>query len=339
MDATMQQFRLCEHGSIEGLKLHDAPSPEATWGKVVVKVKAASLNARDLMVIVGPSPYGPQPGLIPLSDGAGEVIGIGEGVTRFRVGDRVVASFRQGWIDGLLSAEAMGTDLGGAINGVLSEQISLQEDGLVAIPDNLTFEAAATLPCAGVTAFNALYGGAGLSADHIVLIQGTGGVSMMALQIAIAAGARVIATTSSPEKALRLKALGASHVVDYIQTPDWDSEVLRLTGGRGVDRIVEVGGAGSLPQSFNACSIGAEIDLVGMLDNPFAQVSPFPVVGKLLSLRGVLVGSRTHLERLVALAAGSFEPVIDSVFAFSDAKAALNHLAARAHFGKVIIGF
>jgi NADPH:quinone reductase-like Zn-dependent oxidoreductase len=335
----MQQFRLRAHGSIENLELHEAPSLKAAPGQVIVKLKAASLNARDLMVIVGPSPYGPQPGLIPLSDGAGEVIGIGEGVTRFQLGDRVVASFRQGWIDGPLTAQAMGTDLGGAIDGVLSEEISLPEDGLVAIPDSLSYEAAATLPCAGVTAFNALYGGAGLSADHIVLIQGTGGVSMMALQIAIAAGARVIATTSSPEKALRLKALGASDVVDYIQTPDWDSEVLRLTGGRGVDRIVEVGGAGSLPQSFNACSIGAEIALVGMLDNPFAQVSPFPVMGKMLSLRGVLVGSRKHLERLVALAAGSFEPVIDSVYAFDDAKMALNHLAARAHFGKVIIGF
>lgn len=333
----MRLYRLRDHGSIDNLELHEAPSPKPGPGQALVRIRATSLNARDLMVVVGPSPYGPRPGLTPVSDGAGEVVAVGEGVERVAPGDRVVAAFRQGWISGPPSAAGIGGDLGGSIDGVLAEEVVLAAEGLVKIPDSLSFEAAATLPCAGVTAWSALRGGAGLSARHDVLAQGTGGVSLFALQIAVAEGCRVIATTSSPEKADRMRALGAAEAIDYRARPDWDAEVLRLTDGRGVDRIVEVGGAGTLPRSFNAAAMGGEIGLVGLLDDPMAQISPLPIMGKALSLRGVTVGSRDDLEALIAFFAGRIAPVIDHVFAFDQARDALRHLAARDHVGKIVI--
>lgn len=333
----MRLYRLRDHGSIDNVELHEAPAPSPGRDQALVRIRAASLNARDLMVILGPSPYGPRPGLVPLSDGAGEVVAVGEGVERVAPGDRVMAAFRQGWISGPPSAAGNGSDLGGSLDGVLAEEILLADEGLVHIPDGLSFEAAATLPCAGVTAWNALRGGTGLSRDHSVLVQGTGGVSLFALQIAVAEGCRVIATTSSPEKADRLRALGAAEVIDCRATPDWDAEVLRLTDGRGVDRIVEVGGAGTLPRSFNAAAMGGEIGLVGLLDNPMGQISPLPIMGKALSLRGVTVGSRGDLEALAAFVARRFDPVIDSIFAFDQARDALRRLASRNHVGKIVL--
>ncbi|MDB5583885.1 MAG: zinc-binding dehydrogenase family protein [Bradyrhizobium sp.] len=334
---SIRQYRLMAPGAIDHLEIVEAEAPVPGPDEVVVRMRAASLNARDLMVVIGPSPYGARSRLIPLSDGAGEVVAVGPAVTRFGVGDRVVAAFRQQWIDGAPDASMVRSDLGGAIDGVLSEQVAFPEHGLVALPDTMSFEAAATLPCAGVTAWSALISDRVLTPDHTVLVQGTGGVALFALQIARSLGARVIATTSSAAKADRLLALGASNVIDYRASPDWEVEVLRLTHGRGVDRVVEVGGAGTLGRSFAATAHGGEIALVGLLDNPMAQISPLPVMSRMLSLRGISVGSRANLEALVAMMDTHFDPVIDSFYPFEEAKAALHRLHARRHIGKIVV--
>jgi alcohol dehydrogenase len=333
----VRAYRLRDHGAIDNLELVEAPAPTPGPGEVVVRMRAASLNPRDLMVILGPSPYGPRPGLTPLSDGAGEVLRVGEGVEALRPGDRVVAAFRPGWIDGPLDPAAIAGDLGGGADGVLAEEVCLRADGVVRLPDSLSFEAAATLPCAAVTAWRAL-DPPRLSSAQTVLIQGTGGVSLFALQLARNCGCRVIATTSSPAKAELLRGLGADVVIDRRAEPEWGPAVRAATGGRGVDRIVEVGGAGSLPQSFAAATHGGEIALVGLLSDPMGQVSPLAVMSRMLTLRGVLVGSRADLEAVVDLAAGGrLKPVIDQQFAFEDARAALRRLQQQAHVGKIVI--
>jgi len=333
----VRRYRLSDHGAIENLAIVEAASPEPGPGEAVVRMRAASLNPRDLMVIIGPSPYGPRPGLTPLSDGAGEVLRVGPGVTRVRPGDRVVASFRPGWIDGPLEAAAIAGDLGGGGDGVLAEEVRLPAAALVRLPDEVGFEAAASLPCAAVTAWRAL-DAPRLPADATVLVQGTGGVSLFALQLAVARGCRVIATTSSPARAARLRALGAETVIDRTTFPDWDAQVLAATGGRGADRIVEVGGPGTLPKSFAAAAYGGEIGLVGLLSDPMDRVSPLPVMSRMLTLRGVLVGSRADLEAVVAeVAAGRPAPVIDSVFDFDDAPAALRRLQAHEQVGKIVV--
>lgn len=335
----VRAWRLRDHGSIDNLERVEAPPPEPGPGEVAVRIRAASLNPRDLMVILGPSPYGARPGLIPLSDGAGEVARVGKGVVRVRPGDRVALAFRPGWIDGPLDPATIGGDLGGGVDGVLTDEGCFPQSALVLLPDNVTFEAAATLPCAAVTAYRAL-DWPGLSGGERVLVQGAGGVSLFALQLALAAGCEVIATTSSPERAAFLKSLGAAAVVDRCAEPEWQDRVRTLTGGRGVDRIVEVGGAGTLGRSFQAAAHGAHIGLVGLLSDPFAQISPLPVMSKMLTLRGVSVGSRANLEAVVMLvASGRIEPVIDRIFAFDEAPDALRHLQGRGHRGKVVIRF
>ncbi|HMQ18699.1 MAG TPA: NAD(P)-dependent alcohol dehydrogenase, partial [Sphingopyxis sp.] len=231
MAGRMKRWCLRDHGSLDNLEMEDSPAPEPGPGEVVVRIRAAALNARDLMIAIGPSPYGPKPGLVPLSDGAGEVIACGSGVTGVAPGARVVIPFRPGWIDGPHDPAAMVTDLGGAVDGVLAEQIAVPARAVVSLPDAISFEQAAMLPCAGVTAWTALDRGGPLGAGHSVLVMGTGGVSLFALQIARAKGCRVIATTSSEAKAQRLRDLGASEVIDYRACPEWDARVRELTGG------------------------------------------------------------------------------------------------------------
>jgi NADPH:quinone reductase-like Zn-dependent oxidoreductase len=333
----LKLYRLAQHGSLDHLTLVGEPAPAAAPDEVLVRMRAASLNARDLMVILGPSPYGPKPGLIPLSDGAGEVVAIGSAVTGWAEGDRVVLPFRPGWIDGPLEPQMIATDLGGAVDGVLAEYVAVKARALVRLPEGVTFEAAAALPCAGVTAWNAIHQGAAPLAGDVVLVQGTGGVSIFALQIAKALECRVIATTSSDAKAERLLALGADHVVNYRDLPDWDTAVLDLTGAKGATRIVEVGGAGTLPRSMACLAPQGEIALVGLLDDPTNTISPLPLMRGMGVLRGISVGSRAHLADLVAFMDGRFEPVIDRVFGFDEAAEALGHLAARRHFGKVVL--
>lgn len=333
----MKVYRLRDHGSLDNLAIEDAPVPEIGSHDVLVRIRAVALNARDLMMVFGPSPYGPKPGIIPGSDAAGEVIACGSAVTDVAIGTRVVIPFRPGWIGGPFNPAAIATDLGGAVDGVLAEQVAVAARTVVPIPASMSFEQAATLPCAGVTAWAALDRGAPVGPGHSVLVMGSGGVSLFALQIARAKGSRVIATTSSEAKAERLLAMGASDVINYRECPDWDRRVLELTDGRGVDRVVEVGGAGTLPRSMAALAPEGEIALVGLLDNPMSAISPLPLMRTTGTIRGISVGSRADLVRLVDCAALNFAPVIDRVFDFDQARAALAHLASRTHFGKVVI--
>jgi NADPH:quinone reductase-like Zn-dependent oxidoreductase len=323
---------------IESLQLVERPDPTPGPRQLLVRVRATSLNYRDLLTVEAQSARAaPKPDLIPLSDGAGEVVAIGRGVTRFEVGDRVAGCFMQRWVDGAIDESAMGSAMGGAIDGMLAELVVLEEDGAVKLPRGLGFEQGATLPCAGVTAWNALVEIGAIKAGDIVLVQGSGGVSIFALQLARLAGARVIATSSSAAKAARLKTMGAEVVIDYRATPDWDKEVLKVTGGRGADIIVEVGGAGTLPRSFLAARLGGRIAVIGLLSG-MATLDPMPILRRNLRVQGLYVGNRQMFEAMNrAIDAGRLEPVIDRVFPFAEAKDAYRHLKSQAHFGKVVI--
>jgi NADPH:quinone reductase-like Zn-dependent oxidoreductase len=275
--------------------------------------------------------------IIPLSDGAGEIIATGTGAAQFRAGDRVVACFAPGWQDGPLTEAKARSALGAEANGMLAQEIVLPEGALLPVPAHLSLEEAATLPCAGVTAWNALVETGGLKPGETVLIQGTGGVSLFALQFARMAGARVIATSSSDEKLARVRDLGASEGINYRICPDWDKRVRELTGGQGVDRIVEVGGAGTLPMSLRAVRLGGYIALIGVLSGG-GEFNPISVLMKNIRLQGIFVGSRLMFEALLrAIEASALKPVVDRVFPFDRAVEALQYLESGAHFGKIVI--
>ena len=316
--------------SLDGLRLAERPKPSAGPGQVLVRIRAASLNYRDLAVVQGKYFGGAVPrNLIPLSDGAGEVEAVGDGVTAFAPGDRVVATFTQG------SPPAA---LGSPLDGTLAEYVVFPESGLLKIPEHLSFEEAATLPCAGVTAWNALMEGKITRPGDTVLTLGTGGVSILALQIAKAAGARVIVTSSSDEKLERAKALGADATINYRRTPNWDQEVLALTSGRGADHIVEVGGAGTLPRSLHAVAQRGEIVLIGVLTPPSGDLNLHALMPKNATLRGVFVGDKPMFEALIrAIEANRIHPVVDQVFDFQSAPEAYRRLQAAQHFGKLVI--
>ncbi len=336
----MRSWRL-ESGatSLESLKLVSMEMPVAAPGEVLIRVRACSLNYRDQVIPKGQYMGGTIPEEItPLSDGAGEVVAIGEGVTQFTVGDRVAGAFFQNWSDGPPNPAA-GPALGAPpAKGMLAEYVALPENGVVKIAETLSFEEAATLPCAGVTAWNALMEGprATHPGDH-VLILGTGGVSLLALQIAKAAGAHVIATSSSDEKLGRVKALGADATINYRANPAWGREAATLSGKSGVDHVVEVGGAGTLSQSFDAVGFGGEVALIGVLV-PQGDASPYPLMFKGASLRGIFVGSRGMAERLHAFVdEHRIKPVVDRVFPFEQAREAYAYQESPALFGKVVI--
>jgi len=328
----IQQFGIDALAQVE----REIPKPNA--GEVLIKVKAASLNYRDFMMVTGL--YNPRMSLprVPLSDGAGEVIAVGEGVSRFRISDRVAAAFMPKWIDGTVTVEAAKSALGGSIDGMLAEYIAISADGIVKIPGHLSFEEAATLPCAALTAWNSLVNVGNLKAGDTVLVQGTGGVSVFALQFAKMFGARVIATSSSNEKLERVKELGADEIVNYKETPDWDKYILEITNREGVDHIVEVGGAGTLNKSLNAARLGGTIGLIGVLAGASAEINTTTMLMKGLRVQGIFVGSRKMFEDMNrAIEVNNLKPVIDKVFSFDEAKEALKHLESGAHFGKVVI--
>jgi NADPH:quinone reductase-like Zn-dependent oxidoreductase len=335
----MRAYQLADGVGIDRLTLADIEQPHPGRHQVLVKVHATSLNYRDLLIVSGQYGRGAiTPGRIPLSDGAGEVVEVGEDVTRVKVGDRVAAIFHQSWIAGAVSDEIIGSALGGDVDGMLVEYRLLEEEGVVKLPDYLSYEEGATLPCAALTAWNALLEHQPVRPGDTVLVQGTGGVSIFALQLAHAAGARVIATSSSDEKLRRVKELGASDLVNYRKHPEWDEEVLRLTGGRGVDKVVEVGGAGTLPRSLRAVRRGGEVSVIGLLAG-FGEIDPMVVLGKSIMMRGIYVGSREMFERMNrALEVHELHPVIDQVFGFEQAADAYRHLESGAHLGKVVIG-
>lgn len=334
----MKAYEVQEFG-IDKLALVDRETPELRPDEVLVKLYAVSLNYRDHMVVSGT--YNPRMKLpaVPLSDGAGEVVAVGEDVTKWKLGDRVIPIFAQRWFDGDSSEEKRRTSLGAGAqwDGTLRELAAFSEESVVRIPDHLSYEEAATLPCAALTAWNALAVSGKLKAGETVLTLGSGGVSVFAVQLAKMFGARVIATSSSDEKIERLKALGADATVNYRTREDWDAAVLELTGRRGVDHVVEVGGAGTLPKSIAATRIGGHVALIGALTGA-AGFNPTTVFMKAVRLQGIFVGSRAMLEEMLrAIDVNKLKPVIDRTFEFSEAREALAYMGSSSHFGKIVI--
>jgi NADPH:quinone reductase-like Zn-dependent oxidoreductase len=333
----LKAYEIANPTGIDALKIIERAAPRPAHGEVLMRVRAVSLNYRDLALIRGGMAAMMKLPLVPVSDGAGEVLEIGPGVTRVKPGDRVAAIFTQNWIAGPPSANNYSSSLGGGIDGMLSEQVVLNENGLVRIPDYLTYEEAASLPCAAVTAWNALVTVGKLKAGDSVLVMGTGGVSIFALQFARMHGARVIATSSSDAKLKRLRGMGASDVINYRTTDKWEKRVLELTGGAGVDHIVEIGGAGTLPKSLAAVATGGRISLIGILTG-LGEVNPMPILFKSACVQGILVGSREMFEEMLrAMEANEMRPVIDRRFPFEQAPEAYRYLESGAHFGKVCI--
>lgn len=334
----MKAFEIQEFG-IDNLAMVDREEPRPSAGEVLVRLTAASLNYRDLMMVRGAyNPKLKRP-LVPLSDGAGVVEETGPGVTRFKKGDRVAGCFFQGWLDGPPTHEKVRSALGGAIDGVLRQAMVFREDGLVSVPEHLTGEEAATLPCAGVTAWHALFEHTPVQPGATVLIQGTGGVSIFALQFAHSAGLRTILTSSSDKKLERAKKLGATHVINYKATPNWDEAARKLIP-EGVDHVVEVGGSDTMPRSLRAVRMNGAISVIGVLSGANPAVSPREILINSLRVQGIYVGSRAMFERMNrALSLHRIRPIVDQVFAWTDIKEALKCMESQTHFGKICLKF
>ena len=321
-------------GGIEGLELVDQDDPVPGAHEVLIEMHATSLNYRDL----GTVQYGAPSGLVPNSCGAGTVVAVGDGVTRFATGNRVVPTFFQKWLNGPPTATALSSALGGPIDGCLREQMTLHEDGLLHIPDYMSFDEAATLPCAALTAWRGLVEEGHLIAGQSVLVQGTGGVSIFALQFAKLFGAEVILTSSSDEKLERGKALGADHTINYRATPNWAEEARRITGGRGVDHIVEVGGAGTLQQAIETVALNGHVHLIGVLSGFSTDLNVAQMFSTNAHFHGITVGSRYMFENMLrAMTLRETHPVIDSRYEMSDARTAFTQMEQGGHFGKIVI--
>jgi len=333
----MKAWEIPEFG-LENLTLVDRPDPEPGPGQVLLRVRARSLNFRDLLMVRGKyNPKMPLP-VVPLSDGVGEVVAVGDGVERAKVGDRVSPIFAQRWIAGTPTKTELRSTLGGPLDGTLRELMVCSEEAVVPVPEHLSDEEGATLPCAALTAWSALVEQGGVAPGDTVLVQGTGGVSVFALQLATMLGARVIATSSRDDKLERAKELGASELINYKSTPEWGKAARALTDGRGVDHVVEVGGAGTLEQSIRATKPGGTISLIGVLAGGAAPVNLTPVLMQNIRIQGVLVGHRQGFENMNrAIAHHRLRPVVDRVFPFAEAREAMQHLASQKHLGKVCI--
>ena len=336
---TMRQYQFGVFDDEVRLVMKEVAQPTPGANEVLVRVRATSLNRRDLSILQ--SQYGggnPRTGLVPLSDGAGEVIGVGPGVTRFEVGDRVAGIFFASWVDGRPSARTNASARGGAIDGMLSEMIVSHKDGLVEIPEHLSFIEAATLPCAGVTAWNALFKHGGLGEDDFVLLEGTGGVSIFGLQFSVAAGARPIITSSSDEKLVHAREMGAYGTVNYRTNTEWQDEVRAITGNAGVTQVLEVGGRDTLPKAIRALGYGGHITIIGGLSG-FANAMPIgSFIGRSVKVTGIYVGSRADFEAMNAfITQHQLRPLVDKVFTFDNAPAAYDHMASGNHMGKIVI--
>jgi NADPH:quinone reductase-like Zn-dependent oxidoreductase len=339
----MRAYPVIQFG-LEHLQPAELPQLQIAPGSVLIKVRAVSLNYRDLMVVKGL--YNPKMALprIPCSDGAGEIIAVGEGVTRVKVGDRVCGIFMQRWLDGPPTADNSKAALGGDVDGMLAEYVLLHHEGVVHFPEHLTYEEAATLPCAAVTAWNALHHAGDptrpAQPGETVLIQGTGGVSLFALQFAKLLGAKVVGTSSSDEKFARATALGLTAGCNYKQRPDWSKWATEITNGEGVDRLIEVGGAGTFGQSLRATRVGGLITQIGVLSggSTTEPLALTPLLHKQLRVHGIYVGSRAMFEQMnAAITAAKLHPVIDRVFDFHQARQAFEHMQSASHFGKIVI--
>ncbi|HLZ74816.1 NAD(P)-dependent alcohol dehydrogenase [Phenylobacterium sp.] len=334
----MKAYRFDSFDNLDALRQREEADPRPQRGEVLVRVRAVSLNFRDIAMVLGRYPRACRPGLIPASDAAGEVIEVGEGVTAFRPGDRVMGAFHPRWFGGEMPSTILADSYGAENDGWLAQLKAVSQEAIVRLPDGLSYEEGSTLPCAGLTAWNALTGATPIRAGHSVLIQGSGGVSIFALQLARMVGATVIATTSSAGKVERLKALGAAAVVNYADDPEWGKAVRKLAGGRGVDRVVEVGGPGTIGQSLRAVALGGEIVSVGFLSTDNPGIDFFALKASGASIRNVAVGDRAGLiEMTRAIAMTGLKPVIDRVFDFDAAREAFAYLETGAQFGKIVI--
>jgi len=332
----MKAYEIQEFG-IDNLALVEREKPIPKENEVLVKFHAASLNYRDLMMVKGW--YNPKlkTPLVPLSDGAGEVVEVGESVTRWEVGDRVMPTFMQGWIDGDVSVEKARTALGGDLDGCLREFGAFNEEGLVKIPAHLSYEEGATLPCAAVTAWNALKVSGNVKAGEVVLLLGTGGVSIFALQFAKYLGAEIIITSSSDEKLGRAGILGANHLINYRETPEWDKAVSDFTAKRGVDHVIEVGGIGTLQKSLNSVRMGGHIAVIGVLASE-GDFNPVSILMKAVKMQGIFVGSREMFENMNQfISANLIKPVVEKVFEYNELREALEYMESGAHFGKIVV--
>ncbi|RLA47076.1 MAG: NAD(P)-dependent alcohol dehydrogenase [Gammaproteobacteria bacterium] len=334
----MKAYEINSKG-IDALALTERESAPLGPRQVRVQIRASSLNYRDLLTVMYGGMGGKLP-LIPNSDGCGEILETGSEVTLFNVGDKVVTTFFQRWISGEISADVMQSSLGGAMDGVLAEEIVLDELGVVALPEHMSFEEGATLSCAALTAWQSMVVKGGVKAGDIVLALGTGGVSIFALQFAVMHGAQVMITSSSDEKLERAKQLGAWQTINYNTDPDWHKTVLKLTDGQGVDQVLEVGGAGTLEKSLTATRFGGMVGLIGILSGIGGAVNPDAILRKSINLQGIYVGSRTMFEDMNrALTAHQTRPVIDQFFDFDQAPDAYRCLEQQGHFGKVVIRY
>jgi NADPH:quinone reductase-like Zn-dependent oxidoreductase len=332
----MKRIEMGTPVGLETLQLTERDPPRPGPGEILVRVRASSLNFHDFLVVKGVLPTAP--GRVPLSDGVGEVIEAGPGTSTFRIGNRVLGTFFPDWTDGAPTEAATARMRGDHVDGFASEYVVLRESDCTPVPTHLTDLEAATLPCAGLTAWRALIVEGKVKPGDSVLVEGTGGVSIFALQLAKLAGAKVIATTSSEAKAARLKALGADHVINYLSTPKWHRAVREYSGGLGVDHVVEVVG-GDLAQALQACRVGGRLCLVGALSRQPIQFAALLAIRGNVRISSVTVGSRQHQQDMLrAIEAGGLKPVIDRVFPLTELREAFLHQEARAHFGKIGIG-
>lgn len=334
----MKAFVINKLSDINNLESAELPIPTPHRQEIVIKVKASSFNYRDSEIIRGKyHTQFPLP-LIPLSDAVGEVVAIGEGVTRFKIGDRVCSTFWQRWIAGSFDMAEPSYQLGGPISGMLAEYAKLDEQAAVLAPENLSDIEASTLSCAAVTAWHSLVTEGNIKAGDTVLLQGTGGVSLFALQFAISFGAKVIITSSHDEKLKRAKSLGASHGINYKTNPSWAEEALAITGGRGVDHILEVGGPKSFAQSLKAIRIGGQINVIGYLGGTEGSINPLDIFRRQARVRGIAVGPRASFEAMNrAIVMNTIKPVIDRVYPWTEASEALEYFEQGTHFGKIVL--
>ncbi|HEX8978960.1 MAG TPA: NAD(P)-dependent alcohol dehydrogenase [Parasulfuritortus sp.] len=335
---TMRIYKIHPGRGIDSLELHNVRPRTPGADEVRVRVRAASLNYRDLMVAKGTYLVSGDQAVVPMSDASGEVVEVGSAVTRFKTGDRVITSFFPNWIDGEPTPEKTAGALGAGADGVLAEELVLNERAFVRIPNGLDDVEASTLTCAGLTAWNSFFQSAHLRPGDSVLLLGTGGVSIWALQLAKAAGLRSIITSSNDAKLSRASALGADATINYRSNPEWQDEVLRLTDGRGVDLVMEVGGAGTFARSVSCTRMGGSVAVIGGVSGFGGEFRPFDLIGGARKMIGIFVGNRTGLEQLVRFTdLAGIHPVVDRVFAFDEAREAYAHLESGQHFGKVVI--
>lgn len=329
-------MRVRKPGGLDNLHLDSAPAPEPAPGEIKVRLRASSLNYHDYLVVKGMIPT--DEGRIPMSDGAGEVVALGAGVREFAIGDRVISTFFPDWLSGEPTQAKLRAVPGDRTDGYAREEVTAPATSFTKAPAHLSFEEAATLPCAGLTAWRALVTEGKIKPGDSVLVQGTGGVSIFALQFAKAFGCSVTATSSSDAKIERLKALGADHTINYKTTPEWGAEAVKLNGGQGIDHIIEIGGAGTFAQSMTAARLGGHISMIGVLAGFAGPVATGLIMGKQLRVIGVTVGTREQQQEMVRLIGNvKLKPVLDKSFPLEDLAGAFRHEESNTHFGKIVV--